>query len=179
MTRETAAHVAELAALLMRQGCRRPVHVPGAAVPIPADRETIHPCPPHIAARTALDLCRQAAKLHRIAERECNEDCTCPSCGGSGQIVTTKGPVQRNGEMILTECPSRCASCAGTGSTLGKRSRAAERRASEILSPFGLFPAFQRDLRGWPIAILASEADARSLGHNGEPRELLRVTPHA
>lgn len=71
MNRETAEHVAELAALL----ARHPYTLPREAAPgAPAESRVFSPCPPHVAARNALILCDLAHKAHRYAERMCNED---------------------------------------------------------------------------------------------------------
>ena len=68
MTRETAEHVAELAARLaicptytVRDGHSH-------------DPQEIRPVPPHIAAREAIALCKVAKAAHKLAERQCCED---------------------------------------------------------------------------------------------------------
>lgn len=157
MNRETAEHAAELAALLERAGMNRF----NAGLAMPGESFA-----PHLSARAALALTREASKLHRIAERQCNFDIACPKCDGSGE--TGAGPDAKP-----------CRSCQGTGSTLGRAMNRSRARVAEILATFGLFPAWQTDPRGWPVAIFASEADAKSWDRTGSPRELLRVTPHA
>ena len=67
MNRETAEHVAELAALLAQ-------HPYQAHVAAGEALRLIMPCPPHVAAREAIALCKVSTAAHRFAERQCNSD---------------------------------------------------------------------------------------------------------
>jgi hypothetical protein len=67
MNRETSEHVAELAALLAQHPYQ--AHVAAGEAP-----RLIMPCPPHVAAREAIALCKVSKAAHRFAERQCNSD---------------------------------------------------------------------------------------------------------
>jgi hypothetical protein len=89
-------------------------------------------------ARHAVALHVVSGKLHRIAERQCNEDLTCRACdgGGLGTLTTTA-----------------CRACAGRGSTLGRREARLEAGALEIAKHYGLGVYFQGDPRGCSLYI--------------------------
>ena len=99
------------------------------------------------ASSDAVTLHRLAGTLHRIAERQCNEDLACSRCAGNGyQLAGGIGPAKR-------VCPY----CAGTGSTLGKRERSAEARIRAIAAAYNCRAYFQGDPRGCPVTLVPEE----------------------
>lgn len=88
-----------------------------------------------------------SGQLHRIAERECNEDLTCKRCGGDGFTTrsTSDSRVQDH-----ADCPR----CAGTGSRLGKREARLRAQAQEIAGHYGLRCYFQTDPRGCSLYLI-------------------------
>ena len=125
----------------------------------------------------ALELHSIATKLHRWAERECSEDLACPVCEGNGQHEDLGRKVKASeiqGRLFHAKrwredaeaetgipCPVpplvECASCAGTGSRLGKRAKLNEDRAVAIAARYGLRVYFQSDCRGCPLYLIPNE----------------------
>lgn len=92
------------------------------------------------AARHATRLHVISGLLHRIAERQCNEDLGCKFCGGTGYNDQHRS----NGV---------CRPCAGHGSTLGRRLESLRQDAREIAEHYGLTCYFQGDPRGCSLYI--------------------------
>lgn len=99
-------------------------------------------------------ICRHATalhvisgKLHRLAERQCYEDLTCPRCQGDG--------LNRSGRDVeaATSARSDCRACAGSGLTTGRREAAYQAAAREIATHYGLSCYFQGDPRGCSLYI--------------------------
>jgi hypothetical protein len=99
-------------------------------------------------ARHAVLLHQISGKLHRLAERQCNEDLTCRQCGGAGQYED-----QRTGDAY----GQTCRACAGKGVSTGKRETRLERAATEIARYYGLACYFQGDPRGCSLYIGKAE----------------------
>ena len=124
-------------------------------------------------ARHAVALHRISGKLHRIAERECSEDLTCHVCGGDGE-----GPSEnftgegRAAAQRLGVKGGTCDTCAGTGSTLGKREARLREDAREIAAHYGLRVYFQTDPRGCSLYLIDPEIVPKSVALvPGEPLE--------
>lgn len=102
--------------------------------------------------RHAVALHVISGKLHRIAERQCNEDLTCPKCGGAGQAPDPE-TYERTGDPY----GNTCRACAGRGNTLGRRETALEKAAAAIATHYGLRAYFQGDPRGCSLYLLGNE----------------------
>jgi len=102
----------------------------------------------------SLELHRIATRLHRADERNCNEDLTCPACGGDG---FTKPP---DGTSALPDQPWECRKCAGRGRTTGRAEARNEARAREIANAYNLRVYFQGDPRGCPLYLIPNEREA-------------------
>lgn len=98
------------------------------------------------AAQDAQDLHRLSGTLHRIAERQCNEDLACPKCDGDGRMDPKYAPTRRD-----------CKACAGTGSIVGKREAKAETRVREIAAAYNCRAYFQGDPRGCAVTLVPEE----------------------
>jgi hypothetical protein len=90
-----------------------------------------------------------SGKLHRIAERQCNEDLACPQCHGEG-VASHPG----DDDYPMSGKPGPCRACAGRGNTLGRRESKLERDATEIASHYGLRVYFQGDPRGCSLYLI-------------------------
>lgn len=97
-------------------------------------------------ARHAVTLHRISGRLHRIAERLCNEDLTCPRCGGDGRISWES---KRTGPSIRD-----CRACAGHGTTVGRQLERLREDAREIATHYGLRAHFQTDPRGCALYLI-------------------------
>jgi hypothetical protein len=86
-----------------------------------ADGDETAPYPDMHLARHATALHVISGRLHRIHERQCNEDLGCPRCQGEGHL-----PKNERGIVV------RCLSCLGTGSTVGRTLARLERQALDI-----------------------------------------------
>lgn len=95
-------------------------------------------------ARHAVRLAIVSGRLHRIAERECNEDLACPRCHGEGEYApgNSGAPFQR------------CPKCAGDGRTTGRAKARARAEATAIAEHYGLRCYFQTDPRGCALYLI-------------------------
>lgn len=100
------------------------------------DHET--PLTPWDTARHATRLHVISGLLHRLAERQCNEDLACMKCGGEGQYDVW--PAGR--EIGLGPGKRDCEACAGTGSSLGRKLKSLKADAQEIAEHYGLSCSF-------------------------------------
>lgn len=116
------------------------------------------------AARHATTLHLLSGQLHRIAERQCNEDLACPRCNGDGYThQPSDGPRATKNE------PIPCRTCAGHGHRLGRRLERLRRDARQIAEHYGLRPYFQTDPRGCSLYLIAPEIIPADLPrHPGE-----------
>ena len=98
-------------------------------------------------ARHAVTLHRISGQLHRISERECNEDLTCEACRGSGDDGNhhTRGSVKP------------CRRCKGDGRTTGPRKARLRAQVEEIATHYGLRAYFQTDPRGCAVYLVPAE----------------------
>lgn len=96
--------------------------------------------PPLMSARHATALHVISGRLHRLAERQCNEDLTCAKCRGEG------------GSNMST-----CRACAGSGLTIGRTLARLERQATEIAAHYGCRAYFQGDPRGCALYLVPGE----------------------
>lgn len=87
-------------------------------------------------ARHAVELVRISGELNRLGVRQCNEDVTCPKCGGAGLYGKD------------------CRRCAGSGLTIGPRRAKLEGYAVEIATHYGLRCYFQTDPRGCALYLI-------------------------
>jgi hypothetical protein len=92
-------------------------------------------------ARHAVTLHRISGHLHRLAERACNEDLTCPDCGGEGKA---------GGQFKADDCRA----CAGHGTTVGRRLERLQADARQIAEHYGLQVYFQTDPRGCSLYLI-------------------------
>lgn len=136
-----ACQVALTTAFLIHAG-RKPMHHPGAAVPIPARTSY------NESARHAARLHVISGLLHRLDERACNEDLTCPKCGGEGHAATYRPDIHGPNDSRV------CRACAGRGRTTGRREASLEADAREIASHYGLTCYFQGDPRGCSLYLI-------------------------
>jgi hypothetical protein len=99
MNRETAEHVAELAAKLAQYP-----YTPEAFKLTSGEMHQparLDPCPAHVAAREAIALCALATRVHRTSEQEC-----------SGQISEKRGEFLRHRQRTqLAEILGRFGLC--------------------------------------------------------------------
>ena len=110
-----------------------------------AGSDYLYLCP---VGRHAVALHVISGKLHRLSERQCNENLACPACKGEGRIG------ERQGLCPATHYPARdCPSCAGTGLTTGRKLAKLEAGAREIAAHYGLAVYFQGDPRGCSLYI--------------------------
>lgn len=118
------------------------------------------------AARHAVTLHRISGWLHRLAERQCNEDLTCRECDGSGYPLTTAyGKPARDAN-------SACRACAGRGVSTGRREARLEAEAQAIAEHYGMVCYFQGDPRGCSLYLIDPETVPQSwAGVPGEPLE--------
>lgn len=100
-------------------------------------------------ARHATALHLISGRLHRLAERQCNEDLTCKACGGEGY--------RRNGDGPRYVIGNECRACAGEGLTTGRTLARLERQAREIAEHYGCRAYFQRDPRGCSLYLVPQE----------------------
>jgi hypothetical protein len=113
-------------------------------------------------ARHAVALHVISGKLHRMAERLCNEDLTCPACSGDGMLPRGNGINPAPGRFERRTCPV----CAGRGNTLGRREASLIADASEIAEHYGFKAYHQTDPRGCSLYLCdAPDADAGNYNH--------------
>jgi hypothetical protein len=93
------------------------------AVADPGTKET--PWPGLCAARHATALHMLSGRIHRIHERQCNEDLHCGHCSGEGYL-------QEGNAVVPLPQHRPCYHCAGTGSTVGRTLARLERQALDI-----------------------------------------------
>jgi len=133
-------------------------------------------------ARHAVTLHRISGHLHRLAERQCNEDLTCPTCNGEAKCArcgeatcsdassSFYGHVHRHGPTTHKYKP--CPTCAGSGSTTGRREARLQRDAQAIAEHYGLRAYFQGDPRGCSLYLMDPASVPKSwAGVPGEPLE--------
>lgn len=101
------------------------------------------------------ELMRIQRALHRIAERQCNEDTSCLKCKGYGH--TEAG-------AIRTECKP----CGGSGDTLGKREASLLRKASVLAEIHGFEVYHQTDPRGCALYVWSPARLAEYNKGNGQ-----------
>jgi hypothetical protein len=131
----------------------------------------------------SVTLHKISGSLHRIAERECNEDLTCKTCGGDGEIDRVlvpgrdiTGAAAATGKVHTSR--ETCPKCKGEGTTTGPRSARLRARAEVLAGDYGLRCYFQTDPRGcalWlidpaTVPVTGSELDRLAYG---------KPTPHA
>lgn len=138
---------------------------------------------PLAAARHAVALHVISGRLHRLAERQCNEDLTCRGCAGDGSTRTYDcgdmdcpqkpwlGPVVHGSSVNISgekqpDCPTcgkparyaepkrACRSCAGHGTTIGRRLERLRADATAIAEHYGLRVYFQTDPRGCSLYLI-------------------------
>lgn len=99
--------------------------------------------PGYAPARHATRLHVISGLLHKLAERACNEDLTCPDCRGDGVL-----------DVLNEDETSDCRACAGTGLATGRKLESLRADAREIASHYGLSCYFQTDPRGCSLYII-------------------------
>ena len=82
--------------------------------------------------------------LHRMSERLCNEDLSCPACHGDGTLPRGNGITPAPGRFERRTCPK----CSGRGNTLGRREASLLADAQEIAAHYGFAAYHQGDCRG-------------------------------
>ena len=112
-------------------------------------------------ARHAVRLHVISGRLHRMAERLCNEDLTCPACGGDGTLPRGNGITPAPGRFERRTCPK----CAGRGNTLGRSEASLMADAQEIAAHYGLAVYHQGDCRSCSL-YLCEPADANDTAYN-------------
>lgn len=100
--------------------------------------------------RHAVALHVISGKLHRIAERQCNEDLTCRQCEGVGNTFWPQEQYYGHANPTHT-----CLPCAGKGNTLGRKEAKLEAGAKEIAAHYGLVVYFQTDPRGCALYLIS------------------------
>jgi hypothetical protein len=103
-------------------------------------------------ARHAVTLHRISGHLHKLAERECNEDLHCTWCDGSGQL--TEDRIHRNPRMEIKPTRVVCRACAGHGTTVGRRLAKLQADAREIAEHYGMTAYFVDDPRGCSLYLI-------------------------
>lgn len=115
-------------------------------------------------AREAVELHRISTRLHRFAERLCNEPLLiCRACDGTGSVITSVSDEWDPATPYPDEPPAQdtnCPACAGRGNTLGRRETKNEARAQEIAKAYGLRCYFQTDPRGCALYLIPNEEPA-------------------
>lgn len=114
-------------------------------------------------ARHATRLHVISGLLHRLSERQCNEDLCCRECQGSGFVTVADGGPRQNGASTARQCTV----CAGAGLTIGRRLKSLEADAQEIAQHYGLTCYFQGDPRGCSLYLLepGTNPNAYTRGH--------------
>lgn len=108
-------------------------------------------------ARHAVTLHRISGRLHRIAERQCSEDLTCPDCQGGGWVQRAFKSKEHGGKYLpLLGDHNRveCRACSGRGNTLGRQESRLEDDARHIAKHYGLWVYFQGDPRGCSLYLI-------------------------
>lgn len=131
------------------------------------------------AARHAVTLHRISGLLHRLAERECNEDLNCPKCDGTGERIPGADAALGMGGKLNAEQRRHgivCRACAGDGRTLGRQKARLRAGADDIAAHYGLRCYFQTDCRGCSLYLIdpadipaASELAKRDVSHACSP----------
>jgi len=111
-----------------------------------------------------------ARRLHRLDERSCNEDLTCPKCRGDGY-----GTDKRDG---LPSSRVKCRACAGRGSTTGRTEARLEQQARDIATRYGCRLYVQGDPRGWPLYLIPNESGPAAEDDSRYNQRGTAVCPH-
>lgn len=93
--------------------------------------------------RVVASIQKAARVIHKIDERTCCEDLTCPRCQGDG--------IKRGADGMAL---GNCSGCAGAGRTTGKREARIMSGVRAQVEPFGLRVYEQGDCRGWPLYLI-------------------------
>ena len=137
MSRIRIENAAQLGALLAR---RQPETMPAGGE-----------CPAH----DVFTLQKAARALHKMDERACCEDLTCPRCEGNGYATDAASPEVENHPAVTRKT---CRHCAGTGLTTGSRETRILERVNAICAQYRLRVYQQGDCRGWPLYLIPAES---------------------
>jgi len=101
-----------------------------------------------------------SGRLHRIAERLCNEDLTCRACDGAGKTSDAASPDVEYHPAVTRKS---CRACAGRGNTLGRSETRLEASAKAIADHYALRVYFQSDSRGCSLYLIDPDIVPKSL----------------